>query len=59
MSIPAEVQKRYSDTIEAAIAKAKTSRDLSTAEAFDGRKSMHIRNQAPALHGASMLLKRA
>jgi hypothetical protein len=31
-----EAQKRYSDTIEAAIAKAKASRDLGTVEAFDG-----------------------
>ena len=31
-----EAQKRYSGTIEAAIAKAKASRDLGTVEAFDG-----------------------
>lgn len=32
----AEVQKRYSGTIEAAIARAKTSRDLRTVKAADG-----------------------
>ena len=32
----AEAQKRYSNTIEAAIAKAKAMRDLGTVVAFDG-----------------------
>jgi hypothetical protein len=39
MSPAAEAQKRYSDTIEAAIAKAKGSRDLGTVEAFDGAEA--------------------
>jgi hypothetical protein len=58
----AELQKRYSDTIEAAIAKAKASRDLRTVEAFDGAEAYaypHTRGIAfgvnAAESGASIL----
>jgi hypothetical protein len=51
--MPAEAQKRYFDTIEAAIGKARATRERATVEASDGARKLTPILTRAALHGAS------